>query len=336
MTQLAFCEYCMNENEYKVHKENKTSILKDEETNYMAKEAICNNCGNEIFVSDICDYNLKTLYEEYRKNHNIIKVIELKRIIIKYCINEEALSLLLGWKKDTMSRYLDGDMITDSHSDILKKIYENPNYYSIILQTNKERIEPIDYNKSRQAVKSVLSKNISEEKIDAVIKYLLIRCEDFTPLTLQKLLYYVQAFYYVFTDNFIFQEDCEASMKGPFYTNVYERYEKFGYEEINKDILANDKLKLEDVERNIVESVIKFYSCYSGKILEQMTRNEAPWMLTRTSIINKNNKKNENPNRIIEKSLITEYFKGVKEKYNMINLLDIQKYSTDLFDKISM
>jgi len=336
MTQLAFCEYCMNENEYKVHKENKTSILKDEETNYMAKEAICNNCGNEIFVSDICDYNLKTLYEEYRKNHNIIKVIELKRIIIKYCINEEALSLLLGWKKDTMSRYLDGDMITDSHSDILKKIYENPNYYSIILQTNKERIEPIDYNKSRQAVKSVLSKNISEEKIDAVIKYLLIRCEDFTPLTLQKLLYYVQAFYYVFTDNFIFQEDCEASMKGPFYTNVYERYEKFGYEEINKEILANDKLKLEDVERNIVESVIKFYSCYSGKILEQMTRNEAPWMLTRTSIINENNKKNENPNRIIEKNLITEYFKGVKEKYNMINLLDIQKYSTDLFDKISM
>ena len=67
-----------------------------------------------------------------------------------------------------------------------------------------------------------------------------------------------------------------------------------------------------------------------------MTRNEAPWMLTRTNIINENNKKNENPNRIIEKNLIAEYFKGIKEKYNMINLLDIQKYSTDLFDKISM
>ena len=113
-----------------------------------------------------------------------------------------------------MSRYLDGDMITNSHSDILKKIYENPNYYSIILQTNKERIKPIDYNKSRQAVKAILNKDITEEKIDAVIKYLLIRCEDFTPLALQKLLYYVQAFYYVFTDNYIFKEDCEA---------VYER-----------------------------------------------------------------------------------------------------------------
>ena len=336
MRELAFCEYCMNENEYKVHEANKTSILKDEEISYMAKEAICNNCGNEIFVSDICDYNLRTSYEGYRKNHNIIRIIELQRIVIKYSINEEALSLLLEWEKETISRYLDGDMITNSNSDILKKIYEYPNYYSIVLQTNKERIEPIDYNKSRKALKEILDKDITEEKIDAVIKYLLIRCEDFTPRTLQKLLYYVQAFYYMFTDNFIFQEDCEASMEGPVYTSVYERYKKFGYEEINKDILANDKLTLEDVERNIVESVIKFYSCYSGKILEQMTRNEAPWMLTRTNIINENKMKNENPNKVIEKNSIAEYFKGIKEKYNMINLLDIQKYSTDLFDKISM
>ena len=335
MKHLAFCEYCMNENEYDVHKENKISILKDEEISYMAKEAVCNNCGNEIFVSDICDYNLKTLYDEYRKKHNIIKVIELKNITIKYCINAEALSLLLGWRKETISRYLDGDMIANSHYDILKKIYENPAYYSIILQTNKERIEPIDYNRSRQAVKSALSKSITEEKIDAVIKYLLIRCEDFTPLTLQKLLYYVQAFYFVFTDKFIFNEDCEASMRGPLFTNVYERYQQFGYEEINKEILANDKLNLEDVERNVVESVIKFYSCYSGKILEQMTRNESPWILTRTNVINENNK-NEKTNRIIEKNLIAEYFKGIKEKYNMINLLDIQKYSRDLFDNISM
>jgi len=68
MRELAFCEYCMNENEYKVHEVNKTSILKDEEISYMAKEAICNNCGNEIFVSDICDYNLRTSYEGYRKS----------------------------------------------------------------------------------------------------------------------------------------------------------------------------------------------------------------------------------------------------------------------------
>ncbi|OOM73848.1 hypothetical protein CLPUN_42830 [Clostridium puniceum] len=332
MKRLAFCEYCMNEIEYKINEVNKISILKDEEINYMAKEASCSECGNEIFVSDICDRNLKSLYDEYRNKHNVITVVELKRILIKYSLNEEALSLLLGWKRETISRFLEGDMITSSNSDILKKIYKNPNYYSIVLQTNKERINPIDYSKTRQTVKDILSKAATEEKIDSVIKYLLIRYEDITPSTIQKLLYYVQGFYYMFTDNFIFTEDCEASIDGPVYISVYDRYEKFGYVVINNDILANENFTLEDVEANVVESIIKFYGCYSGKILEQMTKNEAPWMLVRTKNINENNILN----KTIEKKLIGIYFKGIKEKYNMTNLLDVQKYSTDLFNKISI
>ena len=336
MKHLAFCEYCMKEIEYEINEVNKISILKDEEINYTAKEALCNECNNEIFVSYICDYNLNSLYEEYRNIHNIIKIEDLKRIMIKYSINEEALSLLLGWGRESISRFIDGDMMTSSHSDILKKIYKNPNYYSIVLQTNKERINSVDYNKSRQAVKDILNKDVTEEKIDAVIKHVLIRCEDVTPFTIQKLLYYVQGFYYMFTDNFIFEEDCEASIKGPVYVSVQERYEKFGYEIINNDILSNETLQLEDGERNIVESIIKFYGCYSGKILEQMTKNEAPWMLVRTKSINENNIKTNTPNKIIEKKTIGIYFMGLKEKYNMTNLLDVQKYSTDLFNKISM
>lgn len=332
MKHLAFCEYCMKEIEYEINEVNKMSVLKEEEINYTAKEALCNECNNEIFVSHICDYNLKSLYEEYRNIHNIMKIEDLKCIMIKYSINEEALSLLLGWGRETISRFLNGDMITTSHSDILKKIYGNPDYYSIVLQTNKGRINPIDYNKSRQAVKSVLNKDITEEKMDEVIKYMLIRCEDITPSAIQKLLYYVQGFYYMFTDNFIFKEDCEASVKGPVYVSVQKKYEKFGCEIINNDILSKENIELEDVERNVVESVIKFYGCYSGKILEQMTKNEAPWMLVRTKNINENNISN----KIINKKSIEIYFKGLKEKYNIINLLDVQKYSTDLFNKISM
>lgn len=334
--KLAFCEYCMSENEYKVYNTNKTSILGNEDINYIAKEAICNICENEIFVSEICDYNLNNLYNEYIKKHNIISIEEIKHILVKYSIDHESLSLLLGWKSETINKYLDGDIAAISHSDILKKIFGNPNYYSIVLQTNKERINPISYNKSRQAVKGILNNEITEEKIDAVIKYLLIRCEDFTSVTLQNLLYYVQGFYYVFTKKFIFNEDCEAYINGPVFKSVLERYEKFGYEEANKDILVNKNLKLEDVERNVVESVIKFYGCYSGKVLRQMTNNEAPWILTRSKVNNKNDFENDGNNKIIDKDLILEYFNGIKEKYNMTNLLDIQKYSIDLFNKISM
>lgn len=336
MKHLAFCEYCMRETKYEINEINKISMIRDEEINYAAKKAVCYECNNEIFVSEICDYNLNSLYEEYRNLHNIIKIEEIKRITIKYCIHEEPLSLLLGWGREAISRFIDGDTVTSSNSDILKKIYKNPNYYSLLLQTNKARINPVDYNKSRQAVKAVLNKDITEEKIDAIIKHILIRCEDITPSAIQKLLYYVQGFYYMFTGNFIFQEECEASVKGPTYASVKERYEHFGYEIINGDILSNENLKLEDVERNVADSVIKFYGCYSGKILEQMTKNEAPWMLSRAKTIKDNKVEGNLKNKIIEKNAIGIYFKGLKEKYNMNNLLDVQKYSTDLFNTLSM
>lgn len=336
MRKLAFCEYCMSENDYKVHSVNKTSRLKNEKIDYTAKEAVCNICGNEVFISEICDYNLEKLYEQYRKIHNIISVEEIKHILIEYCIDEEALALLLRWKSGTVNRYLEGDMPVNFHSEILKKICEDPNYYLDLLKNNKERITPIDYNKSKQAINEVLYNGSVEEKIDAVIKYILVRCEDFTPFTLQNLLYYVQAFSYVFTKEFIFKEDCEANIAGPIYRSVFERYKKFGYDNVNKDILINENLKLEDVERNIVEGIIKFYGCYSGKILKQMTNYEAPWILTRAAYDSENDIENDESNKIINKNLISEYFNGIKEKYNMVNLLDIQKYSIDLFNKISM
>ncbi len=334
--QKSFCEYCMKEIEYKIHKVNRTSILNGEEFNYSAREAICNNCGNAIFDSILCDYNLNKLYEEYKKKYKIISITTIKHILTKYCINEYELSELLWWKSETIRRYLDGDMISNSHSDVLKKIYNNPSHYLVVLQNNKEKINPVDYNKSRQAVKKLIENGDVEEKIDAVTKYLLIRCDDFAPSTLHKLLYYTQSFYYVFTDSFLFEEDCEAFVNGPVYRSVLERYEIFGYKDTNLDVLSNNKLRLDNVERNVIESVIKFFGCYSEKILRKMTQNEAPWILTRTNIISKNDFEDNNYTAIIDKNLISEYFKGIKEKYDIVNLLDIQKYSMDLFNNISM
>ena len=277
------------------------------------------------------DYNLKNLYDEYRKTHNIVTVEEIESIINEYCIGKRPLSLLLGWGEQTVSRYLDGDIPTKQYSDILKKVYEDSHYYLEILESGKEKIKALIYNKSKEAIINIAGEYTEDDKIDSVIKYLLIRCEDVTPLALQKLLYYVQSFYYVFTGRFIFKEDCEAWVHGPVYRKVYDRYKKFGYEPIDSEILGVSTIKLNDVEISVIESIIKFYSCYSGKVLEQMTHNEKPWILTRVGISNM-----DSCSKIIEKGLISQYFTEIKERYNMINLLDIQKYSRDLFDKISM
>jgi prophage maintenance system killer protein len=60
-----------------------------------------------------------------------------------------------------------------------------------------------------------------------------------------------------------------------------------------------------------------------------MTHSERPWRLTR-----KNLKPEEKSNEIIRKNLIEDYFKDVNNKYQMLNVEDINDYSEELFVKI--
>ena len=338
MKQYAFCEYCMKEEKYTVSEISKIVTLNEEEISYDGKEAYCSQCKNEIFVNSICRENLEKLYIEYKKKHDLIQNNKILFILKKYDISDEALSVLLGFSKETIRRYLNGDMISAHDSDILKKIYNNIQYYSIVLQTNKDRIKPNEYLRSRKAVRFLTSSGNVERKIDEVIKYILTRCDDITPLMIQKLLYYVQAFSYVFTEHFLFEEDCIAESRGPVFESVWNRYKVYGFDSINNEILNNEDLNLDDIEKNVVEGVLKFYGCYSGKILEKMVENEAPWILTRKDILSRGKNKDNSSiedYEVIKKELISIYFSGIKDKYNMISLVDMEKYSRDIFEKIS-
>lgn len=339
MKQYAFCEYCMKEQPYIVNEIKRISSLNEEEISYDGLEACCSICRNEIFVSDVCGKNLKNLYDVYRKKQGLIEDTKIEMILKKYDISEEGLSLILGFAGDTVARYLNGDMISVHDSDILKKTYESTQYYSIMLASNKDKIKPSEYCRSKKAVKYLSRTACVERRIDGVIKYILSRNDDLTPLIIQKLLYYVQAFYFVFTDHFLFEEDLKAGDRGPQFESVMERYELYGVESVNNQILNDEELKLEDIEKNIAEGILKFYGCYSGKILEKMAENESPWILTRKLMLQRERGEielSDEESRVIKKDLICAYFTDIKEKYNMISVLDMEKYSKDIFQKITL
>jgi hypothetical protein len=77
-----------------------------------------------------------------------------------------------------------------------------------------------------------------------------------------------------------------------------------------------------------MDSVVKYFCCYSGKILEGFTHLEMPWIKTREDL-----SPLDNSNRIISKKVIGEYFEEVKDKYRMIKFDDIKEYSDEMFKK---
>ena len=327
---LIFCEECRDDVEYTITEVPMIGKIKGIEYHYIGKEVRCVKCNTSVYVPEINDSNLKALYEVYRKENGIVSLDVILAIPKKYAIGKRPLSLLLGWGEQTFSRYCDGDIPTKQYSEILTKIYDDPIYYAELLEAGKENLKSQKtYEKSRKAVDELIkvSENNSS-KINIAIKYLLNQCEDITPLALQKALYYIQGFYYAFYNTFLFREECEAWVHGPVYRDIYFKYCDYHFDPIVKSQYFDDSV-LSASEKAIFDSVINNLCCYSGKVLEQFTHNETPWLVARGDL-----PVTEPSKQIISHDNIGTYFKAVKEKYKMTKPNDIRVYSMDMFDSL--
>ena len=161
-------------------------------------------------------------------------------------------------------------------------------------------------------------------KIEVVSEYVISLTGDITPLALQKILYYVQGLFWAFVKDYIFDEDCQAWAHGPVYGDIYHKYKDYRYEPIDKCEVSTDAFEsvLNGEEIEIVNSLVRNFGRYSGKMLEEITHFETPWREARGNL-----KKLDRSNQVIDKNNIREYFEEVIKSYKMINILDIKDYS---------
>lgn len=75
-----------------------------------------------------------------------------------------------------------------------------------------------------------------------------------TPLKLQKLLYYLQAWNLVFFNTPIFQEEPEAWVNGPVYRKVYDHYRDYQMYEFIK-IAFEEKQHIDESVARIVKAI---------------------------------------------------------------------------------
>lgn len=327
-----YCEKCDNITEYEVKEREDVLQVRGKKYKYKRLLGYCKKCGQEITANEITDENLKRMDYAFRTTENIIKIDEINDILIKYKIGKKPLSKLLGWGEITLTRYLDGDMPTKLYSDELYKLSNNIWYMEHILEKNKNNITERAYTATKNAIKNLKSntvKNQSLNKIELIAEYIIHIGKEITPLALQKILYYAQGFYKTFFGEFLYQDDCEAWVHGPVYANIYEKYKIYG----SSNIPINIEYDIEDIlvkdEKELLDIIVKYFGYYNGKALEKMTHYESPWIEARRGI-----SFDEKSNNVIDKKDIEEYFNKVKDKYNMLNLLEIKKYSKEHFDRV--
>ena len=227
---------------------------------------------------------------------------------------------------------MNGDVPSKVYSEQLYNVLNNEDYMDRLVEENKELITKRAYNNVKEAIREIREKNWGcdiEREIDLIAKYIILIGKEITPLALQKILYYAQGFYRAFFGKFLFEEDCQAWVHGPVFVDIYEKYKEFKSSNIFIDIDYDIEDMIVDEKREVLDAVIKYFGYYNGKALEKMSHYETPWIKARKGLLPM-----ENCNTIINKEDIKEYFEKVKSKYDMLNVLDIKKYSDDQFKRV--
>lgn len=333
MERTNFCMQCRRNTTYNLQKKIFTKIIKDKEYSFSITSAVCSECGGEVGVPGIMDRNVQEMDEQYRIYEGIVSVEDIEKLMKIYKLGKAPLSLALGFGEITVTRYLDGQIPSKEYSDIMRRALTSPSYMKGLLERNREKLADAAYNKAVTAANQLENMFSVSGKMLQVISYVFKRLEEVTPLSLQKLLYFIQGVSYAVCGKPMFDEKCEAWAHGPVYPEVYYLFRNFKYnpiEDARFAVLEGDTAELSDDERKAIELVTRTFGMYGGKVLERITHNEEPWKAARKGyadgIPSREPLLNDN---------IRKYYESLKKQYCIDTEEGLNMYIRDMLNKAS-
>lgn len=152
-----FCISCRKETEYTLREVKIQKSVRGKNYIFKTLSAICSNCGAEMDILGLTDSNMKQIDIQFRKFEHIVTIDEIKKLMSIYKIEKIALSYILGFEKLTIAHYLEGQMPSIEHSNIIKNALASPSYMIELLNKNVEAIGKSEYNKCIMAVKKMVA-----------------------------------------------------------------------------------------------------------------------------------------------------------------------------------
>ncbi len=319
---------CRKETAYALHKTPITKMIREKEYHFLITTAHCKECGCEVGVKGILDYNAKEVDEQFRKAEGIISLEEIERLGKIYNLGKAPLSIALGFGEVTITRYLAGQIPSKEYSDIMRAALSDTGVMKRLLEQNKDKLAEPAYKKAMSAIEELDALFSVPSKMLMVISYIFKQLGEVTPLALQKILYFIQGLYFSKYGIPLFHENCQAWVHGPVYTEIYDMFRGFRYDPIDDprfELLKGKSNDLNEEERGVIDLVVNTFGMYGGKVLERITHKEAPWRDAREGYLD-----NEPSQEEISKEAIKEYFVFVRKTYNLNTEAGITNYINNM------
>lgn len=97
------------------------------------------------------------------------------------------------------------------------------------------------------------------------------------PMSLEKLVYYAQAFHLVLSDEPLFADDIEAWKWGPVVPSVYKRYASYGSDPIITPV-DGEEVHVGSRIEHFLADLVGFFGRHTAINLSRATHSEAPWI----------------------------------------------------------
>ena len=320
------CWNCRKRTPYRIKSRKDERMIKGVAYPFDEKFALCTECGEEVTVPGLDDENERRIDYVYRMGNDLITIEEIGNVLEKYNIEKRPLSKLMGFGELTITRYLEGQLPSKRYSEMLQRLLRYDDEMKKLLKERKDSISEVALPKVEESIAERETLWGHSTKIESIALYMIDSLYEVTNLSLQKLLYYVKALGYVLYKKDVLREECEASVHGPVFVKIYDKYKDFGREPIKNEyqIIDYDELLTKD-EKELCDYVLENFAIYNGFVLREFTHKEDPWIEAREGL-----GETERCTNIILDSCIEEYFNKVDEVYELSQKQGIERYIKSL------
>ncbi len=322
--EKVLCAECRSIHPYDIHTEQVTREWNGNTYSFNKRIAICRNCGQRVTVPGLDDLNETEFEIKCRTVNDYIQIEEIRNILEKYDIDKRPLSKVLGLGEHTIENYLKGQLPNKRYSDMLKRILVSSAYLMKMYEKNHDKLNKHTAEKLGNKLEYYKNINSHNSTIESVALYILNSKYEITNMSLQKLLYYVEAFAQVLLNVQIFNNRCEAWMYGPVYPKIYEKYKSFGNSQITVDTIDLSEILSDDI-RKLIDFVLNQFAIYNAVTLKDFSHSEAPWINAHVGYGEK-----EHCTEAITHEAIEEYFSEMHKKYNLSTVKGVKNYISSL------
>jgi uncharacterized phage-associated protein len=318
------CGECRSLQEYDLVSERSERIWNGKACTLNKRIAVCRNCGHRVYVPGLDDINENEFEVKCREENDYILVEEIQEILEKYDVDKRPLSKVMGLGEHTIENYLKGQLPSRRYSDMLRRVLHCYLYMKDYYDNNKDKLNKHAAERMKTKLEFYDQINSHDSTIEAVALYILNSKYEITNMSLQKLLYYIEAFAQVLLGKSIYDNRCEAWAYGPVYPCIYEKYKSFGKSQIIVDEIDLTDCLDENV-RKVIDYVLGNFAIYNGVTLKDLSHSESPWKNAHAGYGAK-----EHCTEQISHDAITEYFLAVNEKYDLSTDEGLNHYISSL------